>query len=169
MNVPRVRTEAGKLVTLRFLDGRVEVHETSVGRQRAAKACAGGFILASGLALVAANAGDRGIKGLGLGLWIACATIFGVGVLGGLAWWLIAVAQDRGRGPAATITPAGVQSAQSSTDNGEITVSLRLADGDDRTFAAVGHSGALLANQFGHLLSVPAERPTPETRPVVGQ
>ncbi|MEV4352623.1 hypothetical protein AB0J83_49870 [Actinoplanes sp. NPDC049596] len=153
MKVPRVRTEAGQLVTLEFLPEQVEVHETAPGRQRAAKTGVGGLILAAGLAMVAVNAEDRGPGWLGPVLWIACGVVFAGAALGGLAWWLVMAARDRRRGPAATISAPDVSSAQSKTDNGEITVSLQMTDGNDRTFAAVGHSGALLATQFGRLLS----------------
>ncbi|MCY1136839.1 hypothetical protein OWR29_02435 [Actinoplanes sp. Pm04-4] len=144
MRVPRVRTETGQVVTLLFTPDEVEVHEVRPARQQAAKLGAGGLILAAGLALVATT--------VGLVLWIVCAVLLAVSAAG-LIWWLIEGARERDRGPAATITPASVLSADSKTDNGEVTVTLRQALGPDRTFAAVGHSGALLSAQFGRLLA----------------
>ena len=148
-----MRTETGQLVILHFTPDEVEVHEVRPARQQAAKASAGGLLLAVGLALIATTAADRGPAWLDVALWAVCGAVFAVGAVGGLAWWLVTIARDRGLGPVRTIAPASVLSAASRADNGEVTVTLHEADGHDRTFSAVGHSGALLANQFARLLT----------------
>ena len=152
MDVSNVRTESGRLVTLRFGDDRVEVHEISPARQRALKAFAGGLIVGIGLAAVAVNAGDRGFSGLHIVLWIVTAVVLLGGLVGGGVWWLVLARRDRKRGPS-TIDAASVVGARSSAENGLVTVALQLADGADREFSAVGHAGTLLSARFGEVLS----------------
>ncbi|WP_249998780.1 hypothetical protein [Actinoplanes sp. M2I2] len=152
MMVPHVTTEAGRSVKLRFDDDRVEVRPVSEARQRAVRACAGGLLLGFGLAAVAVNAGDRGITGLDLALWVAV----GVAVLaaaGGAVWWFLVDRRDR-RHPGEMIATSSVSDARSTAEAGQVTVSLQLADGAERSFSAVGHSGALLSAAFSRLLTV---------------
>lgn len=147
-----MRTETGRLVTLEFGPDEVAVHDVRPARQQSAKAGAAGLLLAFSLALVATTATGRGPSWLEPALWITTGVVL-AGALAGLVWWLVTIAQDRGAGPASTIAPTSVLSARSEADNGEVTVTLERADGPDRTFTAVGHSGALLANQFAQLLT----------------
>ncbi len=148
-------TEAGQLVTLQFADGRVEVQEVSAERQRALKLCAGGLLLGIGVGAVAANAGGRGITGLDLGLSILSALLL-AGFLAGAAWWFVLAARDKRR-PAEAITAPDVVSAQSKAGQGQVTVTLNLADGRDRSFSATGHSGATLSARFSEFMSRTAD------------
>ncbi|GAB2606128.1 hypothetical protein Aab01nite_01070 [Paractinoplanes abujensis] len=152
MKISHVTTAAGQPVTLLFEADRVQVVQVSQPRQRAVRAGAGGLILAAGLALVAVNAGDRGIPGLELGLWIA-AGVAVVAALAGVVSWFVLTRCDRGA-DAETIAASSVVGARSRTEPPKVIVSLTLAEGGERQFEAVGHAGALLSAGFGRLLSV---------------
>ncbi|MBU2663951.1 hypothetical protein KOI35_10660 [Actinoplanes bogorensis] len=152
MDVSNVRTESGALVNLRFAGDRVEVREISPARQRALRACAGGLLLGTGLAAVAANAGLFGIRGLPVVLWIVAAAVLAGGVVGGGLWWLVVSRRDGRRG-VSTIEASSVVNARSRAENGLVTVALELADSPDREFSAVGHAGTQLSARFGEVLS----------------
>ncbi|MBL7259519.1 hypothetical protein [Paractinoplanes lichenicola] len=152
MKISHVTTESGRPVTLLFGAEQVEVREVSQARQRAVRACAGGLILAAGLALVAVSAGDRAIPGLDTGLWIAAGVAL-LAALAGAAWWFVVARRERGA-TAEIIQAASVVDAKSRSEPPKVTVSLTLAEGGERQFEAVGHAGALLSAGFGRLLSV---------------
>ncbi|MBM2620896.1 hypothetical protein JIG36_35885 [Actinoplanes sp. LDG1-06] len=151
MKVPHVSTETGQSVTLQFGPEQVEVHETSPARPRAVRACVGGLLLGTGLAAVAVNAGDRGFAGLDLALWVLVALALAA-TAGGGVWWFLLARRDRRRTPY-VISPATVVNARSSAEAAQVTVSLQLEDGGERSFAAVGHAGAQLSAGFSRLLS----------------
>ncbi|WP_250036347.1 hypothetical protein [Paractinoplanes maris] len=152
MKVLHVTTGTGQSVTMRFADGHVAVHEVSPARPRAVRACAGGLLIGFGLAAVAVNAGDRGITGLDVALWIAVALTV-VAAVGGAIWWFLIERSDRRR-PPEVITASSVVNARSTAD---VTVTLELADGSERSYSAVGHAGTLLSTGFSRLLAVAGE------------
>ena len=151
MRLSRVSTGSGS-VTLDFGADAVTVREVPLARQRAGWLVGGALLGVFGLAAVATNSGDRGHHRLATVVWIAAGVLLVAGLIGGALWLLFAA---RGRhGNRTTIAASAVLTASSAVEGGEVTVSVRTADGTDRRFSAHGHAGALLANQFARLLAV---------------
>ena len=139
-------------VTLDFGADAVIVREVPLARQRAARLAGGALLGVFGLAAVAGNSEDRGHLRLATVAWVVAGVLLVAGLVGG-ALWLVLARRGRHR-DSSIITASSVLTASSAVEGGEITVSLRTADGTEQQFSARGHAGAMLASEFGRLLAV---------------